>query len=131
MIPTTIKDANRTYVRPSDWDASLQGECVDLPVRVQDDLHQSAWRPTPDELAILNAGGVAVLTVWGHQPVVALGVEPAMEAIGKREQADLRAESEALAVLRSGGSYGDAMELSGLSFDRVLAVWEAAKGNGR
>ena len=32
---------------------------------------ESAWEPTPDELALLNAGGTVVLRIIGWQPPVA------------------------------------------------------------
>lgn len=38
----------------------------------------SFWRPTPEELALLNAGGLVVLGVIGHtMPPVMLDVTPA------------------------------------------------------
>ena len=36
---------------------------------------QSAWEPTPRELAILNAGGSVILSIIGGQPPVMLGAE--------------------------------------------------------
>lgn len=36
-----------------------------------------------------------------------------------------QAERLALAILRSGGSYADAMQQSGLTFEQVKALWDA------
>lgn len=45
----------------------------------------SAWEPTPQELAILNAGGKVMLSVMGTaHPPVALQVLMPTEAIGLR-----------------------------------------------
>jgi hypothetical protein len=48
----------------------------DLHVKVVDGSYVSRWEPTPDELAILNAGGSVELWVRGGQPPVALQVAP-------------------------------------------------------
>jgi hypothetical protein len=42
-------------------------------------FYESAWEPTPEELAHLNAGGSVILRVLGGQPPVALYVEPPAE----------------------------------------------------
>jgi hypothetical protein len=42
---------------------------------------ETAWEPTPDELAALNAGGSIILTVQGGQPMIRLSVEPASLAV--------------------------------------------------
>jgi hypothetical protein len=53
-----------------------QPEYVGLPVmaELRDGVpHMTTlWRPTPEELALLNAGGLVCLTlqVWQHPPVV-------------------------------------------------------------
>ena len=54
------------------------GEDVgDLPVvRTQDGQFVSAWLPTPDELAALNAGAPVYLFIWGEgHPPVYVGVK--------------------------------------------------------
>jgi hypothetical protein len=76
MTPTRINGATNTYVAPEGWDAEKDGECGKLPVRAEGRQFSSAWQPSPDELAMLNAGGCVVLTVFGGQPPVMLAVGP-------------------------------------------------------
>lgn len=78
MIPRRIANATHNLGAPKDWDQSKQGNCVQLWVRAipATGFCESAWEPTPDELATLNAGGSVVLRVVGGQPPVALYVEP-------------------------------------------------------
>lgn len=66
-----FKGANLQLGKPRDWDDATQGECGTLPVLRDDAGFVSCWRPTPDELAMLNDGGVVTLTVIGegHPPV--------------------------------------------------------------
>lgn len=57
----------------------MEDSCGRLPIRVTRDernhvVCQSAWKPTPEELAVLADGGYVVLSVWGWQPPVALTV---------------------------------------------------------
>lgn len=58
--------------------AGMEGTCGRLPIRVDRDEDGvrclSAWKPTPEELAILTDGGYVVLHVVGWQPPVALTV---------------------------------------------------------
>lgn len=51
----------------------------DLHVKRIDDCCVSRWEPTPDELAVLNAGGSVELWVIGGQPAVALQVAARVE----------------------------------------------------
>lgn len=77
MIPRRIKDATNRLGPPKGWDQERDGKCVDLWIRVTEHGDcQSAWGPTPEELAILSAGGSVVLSVVGGQPPVNLSVEP-------------------------------------------------------
>lgn len=77
MTPTKITDATHVFRAPPGWDVETYGECSDLQVRkLTGDICQSAWRPSKEELAILNAGGTVILSIWGGQPPVAIGVEP-------------------------------------------------------
>lgn len=56
----------------------MEGQVGTLPVRVvhqgEDILCLSAWKPTPEELAVLTDGGYVVLQVLGWQVPVALFV---------------------------------------------------------
>lgn len=80
MIPRRIKNATAVFGVPQGWDKERDGSCVGLAVRVtpftRNPYYESAWEPTPEELAMLLAGGSVILRVIGVQPVVALYVEP-------------------------------------------------------
>lgn len=58
--------------------AGMEDTCGRLPIRVVRDgdsiVCLSAWRPTPEELAVLLDGGYVVLQVAGWQVPVALFV---------------------------------------------------------
>lgn len=63
MLPTKTRDANHTFEPPRDWEKTCPGEtCSALEARIE--LHGervaivSTWKPTPDELRLLNEGGV-------------------------------------------------------------------------
>ncbi len=75
MIPKRISGATHRLGKPNDWDAEENGDCVHLLVRIEDGCVCSAWEPTPDELAMLNAGGSVILSIVGGQPPVMLSVE--------------------------------------------------------
>jgi hypothetical protein len=81
MEPLKISGANQYFGPPSDWQDTYERACGNLHVRVVGSSCQSAWRPTPDELAVLNAGGSVILEILGGQPPVALWVSDAMERI--------------------------------------------------
>ena len=63
---------------PEGW-AEQGCECARLWVRKIEEnglsVVESAWEPTPAELAALNAGGSIILGVVGGQPPVMLSVE--------------------------------------------------------
>lgn len=41
--------------------------------------YESAWQPTPEELEVINRGGIIILASFGSQPSVLLSVgEPAL-----------------------------------------------------
>jgi hypothetical protein len=70
---------NDSLGAPPGWDHQAL-PCGALPIRRGIDRGMrtvtSFWQPTPDELALLNAGGVVALTVLGvTMPPVMLGVE--------------------------------------------------------
>ena len=75
MTPIRIADATHEFGPPKGWNPDQHGGCSRLVTRVVDGVWQSAWEPTPAELAVLVAGGHVVLSVVGGQPPVALGVE--------------------------------------------------------
>lgn len=79
MIPRRIPKATHALGAPAEWDDAT-GACLTLHVRqmmsANGPIWESAWEPTPDELAALNAGASVVLrVVSGGQPPVALYVE--------------------------------------------------------
>jgi hypothetical protein len=79
MIARRIKNTTAVFGAPKDWNPETDGNCTGLAVRVtpftRNPYYESAWEPTPDELAALNAGGSVILRVFGGQPPVQLYVE--------------------------------------------------------
>lgn len=71
-----IRGVTRNLGAPANWDREKDGICGGLPIRdeVQGRLRvmTSAWLPTPEELASLNAGAPVYLRVvgTGHPPVM-------------------------------------------------------------
>lgn len=72
MLIAHIDGATHMLGAPDGW---TKDECGTLPVRMATStlgpMWTSAWTPTPDELARLNAGASVLLTVHsaGHPPV--------------------------------------------------------------
>jgi hypothetical protein len=71
---------NAVLCAPADWDHSSVN-CSALPItRTQvagQPVMVSFWRPTAEELALLNAGHQVSLYVYGTtHPPVSIGVEP-------------------------------------------------------
>jgi hypothetical protein len=66
---------------PANWNPTRDGECGALPIRVS--VHEdqsvayceSAWLPSPSDIAAIVAGSPIILRVVGWQPPVALFVE--------------------------------------------------------
>lgn len=82
MNPVVIENHNVTFGAPRDWTPETSGDCRPLAVRVgmNGDLPmlESAWEPTPEELAMIAQGGRVVLRIIGSShPPVWLHVEPA------------------------------------------------------
>jgi hypothetical protein len=76
MIAKRIVGATHNLGAPKGWDSEKDGDCHHLAVRlVGENIFESAWEPTPDELAALNAGGTVILSIVGGQPPVMLSVE--------------------------------------------------------
>lgn len=75
MIPARISGATHHLGAPKGWKPE-DGNCCHLAVRVVDgNVWQSAWEPTPAEIAAISAGAKIVLSVVGGQPPVMLSVE--------------------------------------------------------
>lgn len=75
MSPGNIRFATHAFGAPQSWDETKHGECGVLHVRKRANATcESAWYPSPEELARLNAGEPVILTVWGGQPPVSLNV---------------------------------------------------------
>jgi hypothetical protein len=79
MIPRRIANATHYLGAPKGWNPETDGACGHLAVRVVGNVWESAWEPTPAELAALNAGGSVILRVVGGQPPVMLLVEQAQK----------------------------------------------------
>lgn len=70
MKPVKFEGMNVTYVAPGCLDLPTRAEEIDGKLEVT-----SCWKPTPEELEVLNAGGCICLRVRGGQPPVALWTE--------------------------------------------------------
>lgn len=83
MNPTDFVGSTHALGAPADWDAEAMGPCMTLPVERTPDGWRSLWRPTPEELALLKAGGAVELHVFGAgHPPVALGAVTLLTAPG-------------------------------------------------
>lgn len=81
MKPVEFEGQTRLLGPPKD---AARGTCGALPVRQVPDphwgtCHYSYWRPSPEELAILNAGGHVRLMVGGGHPPVWIDAEHVQE----------------------------------------------------
>lgn len=80
MIPKRIAGATHNFGEPTGWNSDRNGDVFELFVRAvphgSTQRFESAWEPTPDELAILRAGGLVIVGVLGSQPPINLSVEP-------------------------------------------------------
>lgn len=84
MRPVTVKDETGGWAKPVNWDESALGPCNTLSVRREVIgecakayvSHFSNWKPSAEELAMLNDGGVVELQCVSLQPAVAVGVVP-------------------------------------------------------
>jgi hypothetical protein len=75
MTPHNIKNFTAVLAPPKNWDEA-KGPCAHLPIRLtMDGVMESAWKPSMDELEILNKGGVVILGILGIHPAVCLTVE--------------------------------------------------------
>lgn len=73
------KHTNANLGAPADWDEEKHGKCLTLPCLRNDDTNtfSSFWRPSKEDLAILNEGGCLMLTVVSssHPPVGVFAVD--------------------------------------------------------
>lgn len=80
MTPVSVRGKTSEMGEPKGWDESKDGPCAVLDVRVESkgirNYHYSNWKPLPEELAMLNAGGSVELCCVGVQPPVSVGVVP-------------------------------------------------------
>jgi hypothetical protein len=89
MIPVRIKGCTRVLGAPEGWTPDSSGPCVGLAIRDGKagdmPVMESAWEPTPAELAVLNNGGRVYLRIVGagHPPVMVYALGP-----GRSEEAD-------------------------------------------
>lgn len=72
-----IPGANRSHGEPDGWDANERGPVGVLPTRDEEDEYSglvfmvSQYKPTPEELALLNAGGSIRIGINCHKhPVI-------------------------------------------------------------
>lgn len=79
MYPVRNNICNRVLGKPEDWDDEKHGECDSL--HICDSQHNglptvmSFWKPSPEELAHLNANGQLMLQIVGRtMPPVIVGV---------------------------------------------------------
>lgn len=84
MRPVKIKGQNAEFGKPPNWDDAALGPCGALPLRREVVgagtkafmSHYSNWKPSPDEVAALQAGGVVELECCSLQPAVSVIVVP-------------------------------------------------------
>lgn len=75
MIPHHFHGQTHVLEAPQGWDHKERGECGCLPIMARDGYLTSVWRPSADELTMLNSGGGIVLHIAANaHPVVALDV---------------------------------------------------------
>lgn len=117
----------RVLGAPKGWNQA-ELPCSALPITdINDNGYRavlSFWRPSADELAILNNGGMVTLCIPGtSMPPAALGVEPAVDAPGPIKAALLlalrqaTAEQATAAVMEQAQVFASAWALVGGRFD--------------
>lgn len=79
MKSQSIKGMTRDLGKPEGYDEALHGKCSSLPIRDEEinglQMMTSEWKPTPEELRKIVAGGSIFLSVNGRiHPVVAMYV---------------------------------------------------------
>jgi hypothetical protein len=82
MLIGRIEGATRVLGKPEGWDDDGGVKCISLAIRDEQVSDQgnvmiSAWLPTPEEIALINAGQPVYLWIWGRgHPPVMLTVKP-------------------------------------------------------
>ena len=66
MIPKRIVGTTHYLGAPKGWKPETDGDCAHLAVRFNGYVSESAWEPTPAELAALNAGKIDGSTYQGE-----------------------------------------------------------------
>lgn len=86
MDYVNFRGVNAVLRAPKNWDTAANGPCGDLPVCAHDHGLTSVWKPSPEELAALNAGGGVMLTIASsvHPPVMMQVID--FEALDVRPQ---------------------------------------------
>lgn len=88
MKPTVTRGATHNFTPPANWNEAEHGKCGDLQVRMdvfdgnEKGLIEcfSTWKPSTEELALLNAGGVVEVGLCVlNQPVMSVGVVEPVE----------------------------------------------------
>lgn len=74
MESKEIRFATHKLGPPPDWNTERDGVCGILSIRKRDNIYESAWYPSKDELKLLLKGEPVILTVWGGQPPVSINV---------------------------------------------------------
>jgi hypothetical protein len=109
MKPTKTRGMTNLFKAPANWNPATDGECGDLEVRRQfygtrgiiD--HVSTWKPSADELAHLNRGGVIEMSLLTPvQPPASLSVVDPVDTV----IVDDRPGTKALTVNEEGHGLG-------------------------
>lgn len=75
MRAIKLDKPDRSLGAPPNWNAERDGVCNTLDIWDRDGAMISGWRPTPEELAKLNAGDPLFLHILGaSHPVVSMSV---------------------------------------------------------
>lgn len=131
-------DNSRPIGAPKDWDPEKHGDCGVLPVQDVEfngvPFMRSHWRPSPAEMAALDAGGYITLDVSAAKhPVVAMGVEPAavvpLESASRRIAIAVGAAVEAMLANQRKISPGSYLAVSPCQVDQegVRIRWGMVK----
>jgi hypothetical protein len=74
MKKALIEGATHNPGAPANWDPAKDGSCGGLPIKFDGRGCESAWKPSPEQLAVLTDGGYVTLYVVGWQVPVSLSV---------------------------------------------------------
>ena len=68
MQPEPFTGVQSVIKAPPGWDHQHMGAMHDIPAYVGRGLTITTWRPTPQEMALLQAGGVVLVTQVTTEP---------------------------------------------------------------